>query len=85
MAGGRGKGVDGGAIPRKDGGMSMNANTVTAPSAVTSATLVSATEIAGPYTDAAGQSLNLVAQSITVPRPGSTHFYRIRSGTADDQ
>jgi len=45
------------------------------------AMLESAALPAGPYTDAAGQSLNLEAKTITVPLSGN-RFYRIRSNQA---
>ena len=41
----------------------------------------SAAEATGPYTDAAGQSVDLVAKAIVVPQSGSLQFYRIRSTT----
>jgi hypothetical protein len=61
--------------------ITLNANSVTAPTAATSAILVSAPAVTGPYSDAPGQSLNLVTQTLTVPRAGGTQFYRIRSDT----
>jgi hypothetical protein len=62
--------------------VTLNANTITAPPAVIGPILVSAATVAGPYTDAAGQSLNLGTRTITVPRSGSMQFYRVRSATA---
>jgi hypothetical protein len=47
-----------------------------------SAVLQSAALPAGPYTDAAGQSVNLESETITVPMSGAMQFYRIRAGTA---
>jgi len=38
--------------------------------------------VTGPYTDAAGQTVNLATKTITVPLSGNTQFYRIRAGTA---
>jgi hypothetical protein len=43
--------------------------------------LESATFPNGPYTDAAGQSVDLATRTITVPLSGN-RFYRIRSDTA---
>jgi hypothetical protein len=62
--------------------VTLEANTVTAPASATTTTLVSAAVVTGPFLDAVGQSLNLVAKTMTVPLSGSTQFYRIRSGTA---
>jgi hypothetical protein len=62
--------------------VTLEANTVTVPAAVTTPTLVSAAEVTGPYSDAIGQSLNLVSKTMTVPSSGSRQFYRIRAGTA---
>ena len=63
--------------------VTLEANTVTVPSAAAAATtLVSAKMVTGPYLDAIGQSLNLVSKTMTVPLSGSTQFYRIRSVTA---
>src|SRR4030095_14093154 len=41
----------------------------------------SAAAAAGPYTNAAGQSVDLVTKVIVVPQSGSMQFYRIRSST----
>jgi hypothetical protein len=62
--------------------VTLEANAVTAPAAATTPVLVSATLLAGPYLDAIGQSLDLAAQTFTVPLSGGTQFYRIRSVTA---
>ena len=62
--------------------VTLDANAVTAPTAVTTPILVSAPVATGPFTDAAGQSINLATKTITVPTSNSTQFYRIRSGTA---
>jgi hypothetical protein len=62
--------------------VTLNANTITAPPAVIGPILVSSATVTGPYTDAAGQSLNLGTKTITVPRSGSMQFYRVRSATA---
>jgi hypothetical protein len=61
--------------------VTLDANAVIAPAGATTSTLVSAGVIAGPYLDAIGQSVNLVAKTMTVPLSGSTQFYRIRSAT----
>jgi hypothetical protein len=61
--------------------VTLNGNTVTIPTAVTSAILISAAVVTGPYSDAVGQSLDLVAKTLTAPRSGSAQFYRIRSNT----
>jgi hypothetical protein len=44
--------------------------------------LLSAAVVTGPYTEAAGQSVNLATKTISVPVSGSMQFYRITSGTA---
>ena len=62
--------------------VTLEANTVTAPAAATTPTLISAAAVTGPYLDAIGQSANLVSKTFTVPRSGGAQFYRIRSGTA---
>jgi hypothetical protein len=62
--------------------VTLDANAVTAPVAATTPMLVSAAAVTGTYLQAAGQSVNLVTKTITVPRSGSTQFYRIWSGTA---
>jgi hypothetical protein len=61
--------------------VTLNANAITAPPAVIGPILVSAATATGPYTEAAGQSLNLSAKTITVPRSGSMQFYRVNSPT----
>jgi hypothetical protein len=67
----------------RNGAVALDANTITVPNIVTPAvTLVSATVVTGPYTDAVGQSVNLATKTITVPTSGAMQFYRIRSGTA---
>ena len=62
--------------------VTLRRNAVTAPTAATSPILVSAAVVTGPYTDAAGQSVNLATKTITVPRAGRMQFYRIRSDAA---
>ena len=72
--------------------VTLDANTITIPNssamlqraAITqpAAILQSAALPAGPYTDAAGQSLDLATMTITVPLSGGMQFYRIRAGTA---
>jgi hypothetical protein len=61
--------------------LQANAVTMTTSSTV-GLRLRSATVVSGQYTDAAGQSVNLATQTITVPQPCSTRFYRIWSDTA---
>ena len=62
--------------------VTLGANTVTAPTSATTPTLVSAAEVTGPYLDAIGQTLDPGIQTMTVPVPGGTQFYRIRARTA---
>src|SRR6185369_11473621 len=66
------------------GAVALDANTITVPNlaVVTTVTLVSASLVSGPYTDAPGQLVNVITKTITVPVSGSAQFYRIRSGTA---
>jgi Ice-binding-like len=60
--------------------VTLESNTITVPGTITnSITLASAPTIAGPYTDALGQSLDLPARTITVPAAGSLQFYRVSS------
>jgi hypothetical protein len=61
--------------------VTLQGNVVTTPGSATTPTLVSAAVATGPYLDAIGQSLNLAANTFTVPLSGGTQFYRIRSGT----
>jgi hypothetical protein len=65
--------------------VTLDSNTITVPTAVPLVPilpLVSAAVVAGPYTDAAGQSVNLATKTITVPTSGEVQYYRIRSDTA---
>jgi hypothetical protein len=62
--------------------VTLTANDITAPPSVIGPVLTSAAVVTGPYTDAAGQSLNLGTKTITVPRSGAMQFYRVRSNTA---
>ncbi len=63
--------------------VTLEANPITIPNTVTApVTLVSAAVVTGLYTDAAGQSVNLATQTITVPVSTSTRYYRIRSASA---
>lgn len=71
--------VFGGRLLAMHGAVALDANAITVP---TTATLVSAAVVTGPYTDAVGQSVNLATKTITVPASGSLQFYRIRSTTA---
>ena len=74
--------LDGRALARI-AAVTLDSNTITVPNTVTtSVILVSAAVVAGPYTDAAGQSVNLATKTITVPVSGNMQFYRMRSGTA---
>ena len=83
-----------GRLLARSGAVTLDSNTITIPSSVlsvvsqssarlqSSAVLQSAALPAGPYTDAAGQSVNLESKTITVPMSGAMQFYRIRAGTA---
>ena len=74
--------LDGRALAQ-NGAVALDANTITVPTTLVAAvTLVSATVVTGPYTDAVGQSANLATKTITAPTSGAMQFYRIRSGTA---
>jgi len=67
----------------RNGAVSLDGNTITVPNLVApGVTLVSATAVTGPYTDAVGQSVNPATKTITAPKSGDMQFYRIRSGTA---
>jgi len=68
-----------GRLLARNGAVTLDSNTVTAPNTVT---LVSAAVANGPFTYASGQSLNLATKTITVPKSGSVQFYRTRSNTA---
>jgi len=73
--------LDGRALAR-NGAVALDANTITVPTTGTaSVALMSAAMVTGPFTDAAGQSVNLATKTITVPQSGSMQFYRIRSDT----
>lgn len=61
--------------------LQANAITITAPASLNTM-LRSATVVTGPYTDAAGQSINLATKTITIPRSGNLRFYRLWSATA---
>jgi hypothetical protein len=63
----------------ENGLVALDANTITVRASVI---LVSAAVVTGPYTDAAGQSVNLATKTITVPESGDMQYYRIRSSTA---
>ena len=75
--------LDGRALARI-GAVTLAKNTITVPNtAALTVVLVSAALVTGPYTHAAGQTVNLATKTITVPKsPTRTQFYRIRSGTA---
>ena len=67
----------------QNGAVALDANTIAIPNTVpASVILVSAPVAAGPYTDTAGQSLDVATKTITGPRSSSMQFYRVRSGTA---
>jgi len=66
----------------RNGEVSLDSGTITIPTVTSSAVLQSSAVLAGPYTDASGQSLNVATKTITAPASGSMQFYRIRSGTA---
>ena len=71
-----------GRLLARNGAVTLDANTITIPSATSSVVLQSAAALTGPYTDAAGQVANVATKTITVPRSGIMEFYRIRSTTA---
>ena len=73
--------LEGRALAR-NGAVALDGNTVTIPTATSSTVLQSAAIVTGPYTDAAGQSLNLATKTITIPLSGNMRFYRIRAGAA---
>ena len=74
--------LDGRALARI-AAVTLDSNTITVPDTVTtSVILVSAAVVTGPYTDAAGQSVNLATKTITVPVSGSMQCYRLWSATA---
>jgi len=70
--------LDGRALARI-AAVTLESNTITVPSLMI---LMSAPVVTGPYTDAAGQSVNLVTRTITLPQSGSMQFYRIRADRA---
>jgi hypothetical protein len=73
-----------GRLLARNGAVTLDANTVGffAAAAPNTAILQSAGLPAGPYTDVAGQLLNLGTKTITALRSGELKFYRIRSNTA---
>jgi len=71
-----------GRLLARNGAVILDSNTITIPASAASATAQSAVLATGPYTDAAGQSLNLATKTITVPLSGNMRFYRVRSTTA---
>jgi hypothetical protein len=73
--------LEGRALAR-NGAVALDANTISIPAATTSVVLQSAAVCDGLYADAAGQSVNLAAKTLTVPLSGNSQFYRIRSSTA---
>ncbi|HXJ61107.1 MAG TPA: ice-binding family protein, partial [Verrucomicrobiae bacterium] len=71
-----------GRLLARNGAVTLDANTITIPTATSSVVLQSAAAVTGTYTDAPGQVANLATKTITVPRSGSMQFYRIRSDRA---
>jgi len=71
-----------GRLLARNGAVTLDANTITTESSAMLYTLQSAVAASGQFTDAAGQSLNSVAKTITVPQSGSMQLYRIRGNTA---
>jgi hypothetical protein len=72
-----------GRLLARNGAVTLDSNTIAIPNVVTApVVLVSAPVVTGPYTDTAGQSLNLATKAITVPLSGTMQFYRVRSTTA---
>jgi hypothetical protein len=65
----------------RNGEVSLDSNTMTMPTATSSAVLQSSAVLAGPYTDALGQSANVQTKTITAPQSSSMQFYRIRAAT----
>jgi len=65
----------------RNGEVSLDSNTITIPTSTSSAVLQSSAVLAGPYTDASGQSANVQTRTLTVPQSGSMQFYRIRAAT----
>ena len=62
--------------------VTLDANTVTAPiTIINPVTLVSAATATGIFTEAAGQSVDLETETITVPMSGNMRFYRIIADT----
>jgi tetrahydromethanopterin S-methyltransferase subunit B len=72
-----------GRLLARNGAVTLDSNTITRPTSATSSAIVqSAALVTGPFTDAAGQSLNLATKTITLLKSGSMGFYRLRSTTA---
>jgi hypothetical protein len=71
-----------GRLLARNGAVTFDANTITSPTSATLCILQSAAVVTGPYTDAAGQSLNFATKTITAPLAGGMQFYRTRSNTA---
>jgi hypothetical protein len=69
-----------GRLLARNGAVTLDANTITIPSATSSVVLQSAVALTGPYADVA--IANPGTKIITVPLSGSVMFYRIRSTTA---
>lgn len=74
--------LDGRALARI-AAVTLDSNTITVPNIIINpVTLVSAATATGLYTEAAGQSVDLETQTISVPMSGNMRFYRIRASTA---
>src|SRR4030095_2009519 len=71
-----------GRLLARNGAVTLDSNTITTPNSAASCILQSAAVVTGPYTDTAGQSVNLATKTITAPLSGSSQFYRIRADTA---
>ena len=71
-----------GRLLARNGAVTLDANTITTPASAPSCTLQSAATATGPFTDAAGQSVNPATKTMMVPLSGNMQFYRIRAGTA---
>jgi hypothetical protein len=63
--------------------VTLDSASVTSPSPSTATTIAlqSAVLVTGQFADSAGQTVDLSAKSINVPKTGNTVFYRIRSDT----
>jgi hypothetical protein len=71
-----------GRLLARNGAVTLDANTITIPTAPSLIVLQSADAVTGPYTDAVGQVPNVGTKAITVSLSGNVQFYRIKSATA---